>query len=121
MVTRRRYRYYAGETGTSYQYFYAGKRPVRRPGGLGQGSDFIFVVRGDQNSPFVLRIFLAESALSAWRREHSRELDSNELYALAKMRLFRAFDEVELLARERLNIVVDEQNLEDLLAPLGVC
>ena len=51
---------------------------------------------------------------AAWGRE------ANELYALAKMRLFRAFDEVESLVQERLNIVVDEQNLEDLLAPLGV-
>ncbi len=120
MGTRRRYRFYAGETGTSYQYFYAGKRRVRRPGGLGQGTDFIFVIKGDQGSPFVLRIFVAEDALLSWRRGHFRELDSNELYALAKMRLFRAFDDVELLAQEWLNIVVDEQNLEELLAPLGV-
>jgi hypothetical protein len=36
------------------------------------------------------------------------------------MRLFRAFDELENLREESLNLVVDETNLEELLAALGL-
>ena len=36
------------------------------------------------------------------------------------MRLFRAFDESERLIKERLNLVVDETNIEELLEPLDL-
>ena len=126
MATTRRYKSYIAETGVCYQYFYERKRRVRRPNGVGPGMDFIpgvdfiFVVRPDQHPPFDLRIFLREDALGSWRRRHGRELDSNEQYALAKMRLFRAFDELEEVGRERLSLTVNEENLEALLTPLGV-
>ena len=114
----RRYKSYAGEMGVSYQYFFESRRAVVRPEGQGGGSDFIFVVVADQHPPFALRIFVSERGLKAWRAAHGRDLDANEQYALAKMRLFRAFDESETLVDERLNLVVDEANIDDLLAPL---
>ena len=120
LATTRRYKSYIAETGVCYQYFYEQKRRVRRPGGVGAGVDFVFVVRPDQHPPFDLRIFLQADALDAWRRRHGRELDSNEQYALAKMRLFRAFDVLEDVGRERLSLTVNEENLEALLTPLGV-
>jgi len=114
----RRYKSYAGETGISYQYFFESRRAVVRPAGQGGGSDFVFVVIADQHPPFDLRIFVSERGLQAWRAVHGRDLDVNEQYALAKMRLFRAFDELDELVGERLSLVVDEANFEDLLAPL---
>ena len=42
------------------------------------------------------------------------------MYAVAKMRLFRAFDEVDCLRGDELNLLVDEGNVEDLLAPLNL-
>ena len=51
---------------------------------------------------------------------HGRELDASEQYAAAKMRLFRAFDKHERLFEERLNLVVDETNIEELLNPLNL-
>jgi len=116
----RRYKVYAAETGVAYQYFFAGSRRVRRPEGQGSGSDYIFVVTPDQKPPFVLRVFISERALVAWRQAHERDLDSNEMYALAKMRVFRAFDEIECLREEILNLLVDEGNVEELLAPLNL-
>ncbi len=118
--TVRRYKMYAGETGVSYQYFFASRRSVVRPEGLGPGSDFIFVVMADQRPPFTLRIFVSERSLASWEQRHGRRLDANEQYALAKMRLFRAFDESPHLAREALGLVVDEANVEDLLEPLDL-
>jgi hypothetical protein len=114
----RRYKTYQAETGVTYQYCFEVRRNVVRPEGQGRGSDFIFTVTADQRPPFVLRVFVAERALAEWRGKNGRELTPNEQYAAAKMRLYRAFDEVERVSEEPLLLLVDEQNVEDLLAPL---
>jgi hypothetical protein len=115
-----RYKFYAAETGTSYQYFFVWSRAVNRPEGQGPGSDYVFVVTPDQQPPFTLRVFVSDRALAAWRLIHGRELDSAEMYAVAKMRLFRALDELPCLRGEWLNLLVDETNIEELLAPLDL-
>ena len=114
----RGHKFYQAETGVSYQYFYAGRRRLTRPEGQGPGSDFTFVVTADQGPPFVLRIFVSDRALAAWQQAHGRDLDANEQYAAAKMRLFRGFNEHERLREELLRLIVDEANVEELLAPL---
>lgn len=116
----RRYKVYAAETGRSYQYFFSHSRRVNRPEGPGQGSDFVFVVTADQEPPFILRVFISERALETWRQTHGRDLDANEMYAAAKMRLFRAFDEIESLRNDWLNLLVNEDNVMDLLEPLNL-
>ena len=116
----RRYKLYAAETGTSYRYFFVACRRVVRPEGQGTGGDYVFVVTADQSSPFTLRIFVSERALEAWRKARGRELDSNEQYAAAKMRLFRGFDELEKLRDEQLSLLVDETNIEELLESLDL-
>jgi hypothetical protein len=88
----RRYKSYAAETGVSYQYFFAARHRVLRPEGQGPGSDYSFVVTAHQRSPFTLRVFISDRAVAAWRQAHGRELDPNELYAAAKMQLFRSFE-----------------------------
>lgn len=116
----RRYKSYAAETGTAYRYFFASSRRVVRPEGQGAGSDYIFVVTPDQRPPFILRIFISARAVEVWRQTHGRDLDSNEMYAAAKMRLFRAFDEIEGLREEWLSLLVDEGNVSELLATLNL-
>jgi len=116
----RRYKSYAADTGTAYQYFFAGSRSVTRPEGQGAGSDYIFVVTPDQKPPFIVRVFISARASSVWRETRGRAMDSNEMYAAAKMRLFRAFDEVERIRDDSLSLLVDEVNIEDLLAPLNL-
>ena len=115
-----RYKFYAAETGTAYQYFFAGSRRVTRPEGQGAGSDYIFVVTADQKPPFILRVFISGRAMGVWRQSHGRELDPNEMYAAAKMRLYRAFDEIDYLRDDALNLLVDEGNVEALLEPLNL-
>ena len=116
----RRYKSYAAETGTAYQYFFAISQRVNRPEGQGAGSDYIFVVSPDQRPPFILRIFVSERAQGVWRNTNGRELDAKEMYAVAKMCLFRAFDEIDCLRDDALNLLVDERNVLDLVAPLGL-
>jgi len=116
----RRYKAYAAETGVSYRYFFDSRRRVARPEGQGRGCDFDFVITADQHPPFVLRIFVSDRALARWRDKHGRDLDSNEQYAAAKMRLFRAFDTEENLHEHRWSLVVDDQSVEELLEPLNL-
>ena len=59
----RRYKSYAAETGTAYQYFFAHSRSVGRPEGQGTGVDYVFVVTPDQRPPFFLRVFISGRAL----------------------------------------------------------
>ena len=115
-----RYKVYGAETGTTYRYFFAYSRHVTRPENQGRGGDYIFVVTPDQLAPFVLRVFISQRAQHAWRKAQGRELDGNEMYAAAKMRLFRAFDELESLREAALSLLVDEGNIEDLLSPLDL-
>jgi len=116
----RRYKSYAAETGTAYRYFFAGSRRVRRPEGQGTGSDYTFVITPDQKSPFILRVFISARAAGIWRARHGRDLDANEMYAAAKMRLYRAFDEIEKLRDDAFSLLVDEGNVEELLEPLNL-
>jgi len=116
----RRYKMYAAETGVSYQYFFVSRHRVMRPEGQGPGSDYVFAITADQGPPFTLRIFVSDRAMAAWRGLHSRELDPNQQYALAKMRLFRGFDEEENLRARSLDLLVDETNIEALLQPLDL-
>jgi hypothetical protein len=116
----RRYKSYAAETGVVYRYFFESRRSSVRPAGAGPGSDYTFVLAADQGPPFVLRVFVSEKAIAAWHAAHGRALDPSEQYALAKMKLFRAFDELENLREECLTLAVDESNLEELLAALDL-
>lgn len=120
MRTGHRYKSYAGETGVSYQYFFEAGRPVSRPEGQGEGVDYSFVVTADQRPPFALRVFVSARGLARWRELSGRDLEPNEQYAAAKMRLFRAFDEEERLTEARLDLVVDESNIQELLSALGI-
>jgi hypothetical protein len=116
----RRYKSYAAETGVVYRYFFESRRSSVRPAGIGPGSDYTFVLAADQGPPFVLRVFVSEKAVAGWQAAHGRVLDPSEQYALAKMKLFCAFDELENLREECLSLVVDESNLEELLAALDL-
>jgi hypothetical protein len=120
MRTGHRYKSYTGETGVTYQYYYDARRPVVRPEGQGAGADYCFVVTADQHPPFSLRVFVSERGLEEWARHHGRPLDPNEQYAAAKMRLFRAFDEQDRLLEARLDLVVNEGNIHELLLQLGI-
>ena len=116
----RRYKAYQAETGVTYQYYFDIRRSVVRPEGQGPGSDFAFVVTADQHPPFVLKVFVSDRALAAWAEAHGRDLGPNEQYAAAKMRLYRAFDEMESVNDRPLSLVVDETNVEELLEPLDL-
>jgi hypothetical protein len=118
----RRVKSYSAADGYVYQYyFFEGNRAQR---GGNQGGEFTYVVSADRHSTFPFKIFVTQSALDAWAKLNGRPLSSSEEYAVAKMRLFQAFDEGAVHAspegKPAGEVVVDESNLEELLGRLGI-
>jgi hypothetical protein len=118
----RRVKSYSAADGYVYQYyFYEGNRAQRNgsPGG-----EFTYAISVDRHSAFRFKIFVHQSALEAWAKQNGRPLTSSEEYAVAKMRLFRAFDEGSVKASPDGHgageVAVDETNLEALLEQLGI-
>jgi len=113
---------YSAANGYVYQYcFYEVNRISEdgRPAG-----EFVYAISADRKTTFGLRILVQKSALDAWATANGRSLTSSEEYAIAKMRLFQAFDEgaVPLTpeAAENVSLRVDETNLEGLLGLLNI-
>jgi hypothetical protein len=118
----RRVKSYSASNGYVYQYcFYEVNRLADAAGPAGE---FIYAISADRKTTLLLRILVRQSALEAWARVNGRALTSSEEYAVAKMRLFQAFDEgtVPLAAGSSpgLPLLVDESNLEHLLHVLNI-
>ena len=118
----RRVKSYSAADGYVYQYyFFEGNRAQRKgePGG-----EFTYVVSSDRRSAFPFKIFVKQSALDGWAKLNGRQLSSSEEYAVAKMRLFQAFDEGAVQApvegQPPREVVVDKANLEEMLGRLGI-
>ena len=87
----RRVKTYAAQSGFAYSYWYDGHRPYRSRGE--SGTEFVFTVAGTGADGIAVSVLLDNAAVRAWEQAHTRQLSSPELYALAKMSLFQAFDE----------------------------
>jgi hypothetical protein len=118
----RRIKTYSAANGYVYQYyFYEVNRVLVDSGAAGE---FIYAISADRGTSFGLRIFVMQAALETWARANGRALTSSEEYAVAKMRLFQAFDKgvVPLTAEaaREVRLVVDESNLDELLKMLNI-
>jgi hypothetical protein len=118
----RRVKTYSAADGFVYQYyFFEGNRGQR---GGSAGGEFTYVVSIDRQTAFSFKIFVHQSALDSWAVQNGRALSSSEEYAVAKMRLFNAFDEGVVNASPQgespREAIVNEANLEELLGQLGI-
>ncbi len=118
----RRVKCYSASNGYVYQYcFYEVNRITHEGGPAGE---FIYAISVDRKTTFPLRIVVLQAALQAWAQANGRVLSSSEEYAVAKMRLFQAFDEGEVpvaaAGPEELRLLVDESRLEELLRMLNI-
>jgi len=116
--TVRRVKSYSAATGFTFQYVFQQIRKTRR--GLSTGNEYVYLISADRKTSFPVAIFVGQSAVRHWGKKAGRELSGTEEYAVAKMRLFQALDEVEDFAAERPDLVVDESNLESLLQRLDI-
>jgi hypothetical protein len=115
----RRLKTYTGGQGYVYQYYFVGKRAALADDPESPATEFIFDVTSDRKLTYAVSVFLSEKAVTAWSVAHGHSLNDAEQYAAAKLRLFRAFDELEdVKAHRRLSI--NSALLEEALASLGV-
>ena len=115
-MTVRRLKTYTGSQGYVYQYYFVGQRPSQLP----EATEYVFDVTSDRKLTYAVCVFLARQVVAAWAEAHGRALTDSEQYAAVKMRLFRAFDELEDMQAQGRNLQVDSQSLEESLASLGV-
>ena len=118
----RRIKSYSAANGYVYQYcFYEVNRIQEQDSSAGE---FIYAISSDRKTTFGLRIVVFQSALDAWARVNGRPLTSSEEYAVAKVRLFHAFDNGEVpltaAAAAQRSLIVDESNLEEMLQALNI-
>jgi hypothetical protein len=118
--TVRRLKTYAGAQGYVYQYYFVGQRTALAGDLEAPAEEFVFDVTSDRKSTYAVSIFLKESAATEWATEHSRPLTESERYAAAKVRLFRAFDELNDVKAQGRRLVIDSELLAESLEALGV-
>lgn len=118
--TIRRLKTYAGAQGYVYQYYFVGQRPALADDPEAPATEFVFDVTSDRKSTYAVSVFLQESAVTEWAARHGRPLSEPERYAAAKLRLFRAFDELTDLKVEGRRLAIDSELLAESLAGLGV-
>lgn len=118
--TVRRLKTYAGTQGYVYQYYFVGQRAALTSDPEAPSTEFVFDVTSDRKLTYAVSVFLPQKALTAWATTHGRPLTDSEQYAAAKLRLFRAFDELEDVKAHGRRLVIDTALLEEALASLGV-
>jgi hypothetical protein len=119
-MTVRRLKTYTGAQGYVYQYYFVGKRAALADDPEAPAAEFIFDVTSDRKLTYAVSVFLPESPLAAWSRDHGRPLNDAEQYAAVKLRLFRAFDELADVKEQGRRLTINAQLLEEALASLGV-
>ncbi|MFZ3217599.1 MAG: hypothetical protein WA192_16185 [Candidatus Acidiferrales bacterium] len=116
--TVRRIKSYSADNGYVYQYQFQDVHPAQRA--AAHGNEYIYYISADRKTMFPIRIFVRRDALDAWTRQTGRALTGTEEYALAKMRLFQALDDVQDFAATRPELEVNASNLQTLLERLDL-
>jgi hypothetical protein len=120
MTAVRRLKAYTGSQGYVYQYYFVGERAALPDDPEAPATEFVFDVTSDRKLTYAVSVFLPESARTAWGQAHGRPLNDAEQYAAAKLRLFRAFDELQDVKANGRRLSIDAVLLEEALSTLGV-
>lgn len=115
-MTLRRLKTYTGSQGYVYQYYFVGKRPASG----NKATEYIFDVTSDRKTTYAVTVLLPAEVVRGWAAAHGRNLSDSEQYAAVKMRLFRAFDELENMQENGRTLSLDLASLEQSLSSLGV-
>ena len=113
----RRIKTYTSSQGYVYQYYFVGKRSaLNNP----NTTEYIFDVSSDRKITFAVSIFLPNQVLQQWASVHGRSLNDAEQYGAVKLRLLKAFDEIENVMASGRTMAMDGKTMEELLSGLGV-
>src|ERR1700730_7195535 len=115
----RRLKTYTGAQGYVYQYYFVGKRPAFPADPEAPATEFVFDVTSDRKLTFAVSVFLPNGTRDAWSQTHGRTLTDAEQYGAVKLRLFRAFDELDDVKAHGRRLTIDTASLEEALTTLG--
>ncbi len=116
----RRLKTYTGAQGYAYQYYFVGKRAALANDPEVPATEFVFDVTSDRKLTYAVSVFLRDSVRDGWAQTHGRPLTDAEQYGAVKLRLFRAFDELEDVKETGRRLTIDGASLEESLSTLGV-
>jgi len=116
----RRMKTYTGAQGYVYQYYFVGKRRALPNDSEPSGWEYIFDVSSDSKTTFAVSVFLTDGAMREWETDHDRKLSEAEQYGAVKIRLFRAFDEVEDMLHQGRRLSINGRSLGQSLDTLGI-
>lgn len=119
-MTVRRLKTYAGAQGYVYQYYFVGKRAALESDPAAPATEFVFDVTSDRKLTYAISVFLPQGPVAEWSAAHGRPLNDAEQYAAVKLRLFRAFDDLEDVKANGRRLTIDASLLEEALTSLGV-
>jgi len=114
----RRLKTYSAQSGYVYQYYYEGHRAFRSGGE--SGTEFVFQVSADRKTWDGTSVLVSSAAVQEWGRAHQRQLYPTELYAVAKMSLFQAFDERPQPSQMKGDVWVRNADLDGIIETLGL-
>jgi len=117
-MTIRRMKTYTGGQGYVYQYYFVGKRASIDSST--PATEYIFDVTSDRKVTYSVSVLVETAALQGWADAHGRMPTEAEVYGAVKMRLFRAFDEIEDMMSAGRKLRVGLAELEEAFATLGV-
>jgi len=119
-MTVRRLKTYTGAQGYVYQYYFVGERAALPDDPEAPAMEFIFDVTSDRKITYSVSVFFPKGPLDEWTAVHGRALNDAEQYAAVKLRLFRAFDELDDVKTQGRRLTIDSALLEEALSSLGV-
>jgi hypothetical protein len=105
---------YSAMSGYAYEYVNQGYRDQAG------AREHIFTASGDRKTWMNVVVRVEQKAIDSWERANGRDLSSSERYAVAKLALFRAFDERESPAAMKEPVVVGPDLIGELLASVGI-
>src|SRR6266545_8249717 len=82
-------------------------------------TEYVFEVSADRTRYTPVSVHVAAAAVAQWETAHQRTLASNELYAVAKVSLFQAFDDRADPAALHAAVHVRAADLDGVLETLG--
>jgi hypothetical protein len=103
----RRLKTYTGAQGYVYQYYFVGQRAALAGDPEAPATEFVFDVSSDRKLTYAVSVFMPEKSIAEWATRHGRALTEAEKYAAAKLRLFRALDELEDVKAHGRRLVID--------------
>jgi len=109
-----RWKSYAASSGYNYQYQFASHQVIA------DADEYRFDVKEGRSRTFEIAIVIPKESVAAWEALEERNLESTWRYAVAKMALFRAFDDAAIPEKISATVIVSIESVREILKLLDI-